>query len=565
MNTKVKLRNSISSKILLLVSFGMIISLAFTILSSIPYISNHMEETIHDYMIDEVKAYGLALDQLVYSNSSRALENEEALKSILEGVNVHKIKSSYAYLVKSDSTMLFHPTPEKIGKPVENEVVKDIIEKINKGQVPQPDCIEYTFKGSQKYASYYVVRDQSCILVITADKTDIFKPIKDTRTRMIIVGLFILVLLQVISFFTVKAIIKPLQKITSIINKVASLDFTKDEQQEKLNTRTDEIGDISRSISNLHSELSTVISIISNQSNLVNESCSQFNNGFSSIAENIYSMNLAIEGISEGSTSQAQETLSANNLVKNSSNSVDSSINYIEILNDSISKMNSYADKAYTSFVSLIEICNKMSSNIEVILAQTNVTNTSANKINEAVTLIQDIAEQTNLLSLNASIEAARAGEAGKGFSVVADEIRNLSDGSNKSAQQIDMIVRELITNSDVSVSKMKEISDDAALQIKKLSDTKLSFDGLEHEIESVSNAFQDIITQIQNLKAINSSVNDVFAELSSLAQENASSAEETSANMQILSETIEGCKVQTNNLEELSVELEQQVGKFVF
>lgn len=64
--------------------------------------------------------------------------------------------------------------------------------------------------------------------------------------------------------------------------------------------------------------------------------------------------------------------------------------------------------------------------------------------IGKMTEVITDIAGRTKLLALNASIEAARAGEVGRGFAVVAEEIKKLSDESNKSVESIKTVISGL-------------------------------------------------------------------------------------------------------------------------
>jgi methyl-accepting chemotaxis protein WspA len=87
--------------------------------------------------------------------------------------------------------------------------------------------------------------------------------------------------------------------------------------------------------------------------------------------------------------------------------------------------------------------------------------NDKMDDINEAVATISMVADQTTLLSLNASIEANKAGEMGKGFSVVANEIRRLSDRSIDSAGNINGMVRDIQRATESSALAMDKSSEE--------------------------------------------------------------------------------------------------------
>ena len=562
--SKVPFFSSMRFKILLMIAVSAIFTSGIIVAILIPTFNSMMTSTNLDYLLDMSKSYGKVMDDAYNALGDDMLTYEE-LDSMLGKVKISGLSTSYAYVVDASGTMLYHPTKDKVGNPVENVMVKGLVTDIGAGKdlSGQEDSIEYLFKGAIKMASYHVAPGNRYILIVTADKNEVMQKVKRITATTVILAIVVFLVVMGVSILVSNLMIKPLKIVTGIIDKQARLDFTRNEGTDGIKNRKDEVGVMCRAVSNMRHKLVDIISDIAQSSEKLTESNVQFTERFQEITENVSNVNIAVEEIAEGSTSQANETTSAGEQVGNIGQVIEQNVRNVEMLEETVKKMNELSNKASDTLIGLQKINEQTAGNIAIVSEQTNSTNTSATKIQEAVTLIQDIASQTNLLSLNASIEAARAGEAGRGFAVVAEEIRKLADDSAASADEINSIVEELIVNSNNSVGKMQEVASDSNRQMEELQSTIDSFDSLRECVEEVSRASGDITAQMTDLEKEKNIISGVVEQLAAISQENAASTEETSAAMQTLSGAVQDCQEETNELHQLSVDLKNEVAKF--
>lgn len=551
-------------KISLLVFTAIAVVALMIMWTVIPLVQDNMSETIQSYMKDVTLIAGEELDREIELMGADVILTPEELGDAVGEISIKGMTSSYAYVVSADGTMLYHPTPDKIGQPVENEAVTRLVAEIAKGNRPETDVIAYLFKGVMKYASFYIGEDSSYIVVVTADEDEVFSDMNVIIKRSVISACMTAILCVAVAIVLAIFIIRPLEKTILYVKKISDMDFRADEAQIKITKKKDESGLMARAVEQLRADLVGVITKIVTQSKELYQISDTLHRSTEETVIAVEQVEKAISEIAEGASSQAAETQTATENVIVMGNMIEEANAKVEKLRQNADTMRIAGDNAMNILTSLRADNQKTKDAMQVIYDQTNVTNESALKIKEAVNIITDIAEETNLLSLNASIEAARAGEQGRGFAVVAAQIQKLAEQSNESAKLIEEVITGLIKESQKSVETMEEVKAVIEKQDENVQNTGNAFQNVKDGIDNSMDGIRMITMKTRQLDEARIKIVDVVQNLTAIAEENAASTQETSASAAEVGAIMGSIADNTNQLNVIAHELEESVKQFV-
>ena len=556
--------HSLKAKILLLVAAAVVLTVVLNLWTVIPKSSSNISELTSNYMLDVAMVAGEGIDNQIRMSSYDSVMSGGNLSRVIGNIEIKGVKDSYTYIVDGDGTMLYHPTADKIGKPVENSVVKGVISKLKSENRPQPEVVQYNFNGETKYAGIYVGKSKDFILVVNANKKQALSGTTSIATSTVKGSIFAMVLCLIAAIFVTRKIVAPIISATDTVEKLGNLDFSGDvSSDKKMLKRKDEVGVMLRSITELKNIIVKVMAEIRAYSESLGEAAEALKNSANESSTAAGQVETAITGIADGASSQAQETQSATENVIVMGKMIEQASTEVEQLGDNAADMHKASENAMSILAELEKINQKTMEAIHIIGEQTQKTNESAAKIKVATDMISEIAEETTLLSLNASIEAARAGEQGRGFAVVANQIQKLAEQSADATTQITEVISELVNDAQESVQTMDEVKEVMNQQSENVSQTEKAFKNVEKGIAESIESVEKITDKTRKLDEARAGVVDVVQSLSAIAEENAASAEETSASASEVGSIMEDVSQNANMLDEIAVKLNENAKRF--
>lgn len=558
-HSKEKKRGSLATKIILVVCATVIISNRFSIMFVLSGARSQIRSAVQTTMMDLAESS----DKLV-ENAMNALELDElpyeTYASILENVKIENVDSSYVYLVNEQGIMLYHPTEEKVGQPVENEVVRGLVEQLHNGEHPENAVVEYKFNGTVKYAAYYIMSNND-IVVVSADEDDALSGINRITQLATSVLVGIVIIMCIVAYVIGKWIAKPLVKLSSAVEEIAegnlsvSFDGIKDSN--------DEIGLIKIRMQHMTAMLSDIVEKIRAASDHMTTSSTELDETSEQTLSANGEISRAVQDVAEGSTNMATSILDINdNLGTMSSETqvIDSSVHEIKqqaaIVQESSQLMSEKMRNMQQSSA-------RMDAGIATISDRIQKVNEVVDRVSQIVSVIEDISGQTNLLSLNASIEAARAGDAGRGFAVVAEEIRVLSDNTSEQLENIKNIISELISECNECVKASENIVEDNVTQKEEIGYVLSEFGTLDEQIGLTVDKAEEIKQLVETMVELNGNITTSSGGLTDVSSANAAATEEMTANIEELNAMMHGVADMAGQMHAQSEELNQALQYF--
>ncbi|WP_429722653.1 methyl-accepting chemotaxis protein [Bacillus pacificus] len=375
----------------------------------------------------------------------------------------------------------------------------------------------------------------------------------------IILFIACLVLCILISLFTAKSIINPINSLRSIMNTAGKGDLTIAVPKQYHHEFGHMFNSFDQMISNLRQIINNVIQTsakVKSSTNHIVETATVSSSTMDNIANamkqlshhindqsaNITDSSTAMDEIANGVQSIAESSTTISNLAISTSDKANVGT---EIIEKSISQMTTI----HTVMDEIYKVVDQL-----VIRTQ---------DIDKALQTITYISEQTNLLSLNAAIESARAGEHGKGFAVVSEEVRKLAEQSKQAATDITKL--NLLVQNDTKdvVNVMGKGQQEIQEGIHAVQNAKLAFHNIVDHINEVTDQIQDITASAEEMSASSEEINSALINISSISQNIVSEANHTSQSSQAQSVSIQDITHISLQMQKLVEELETFATQF--
>ena len=342
-------------------------------------------------------------------------------------------------------------------------------------------------------------------------KKDVENSVSRGKTITIIIGLLSVLIGAAIASRTVLAIIKPLHKVNEILNVVSTGDLT----HRLDDSAQDEFGALAKNCNNLIDSLKTLITGISSRAAQLAAAAEQTSAVTAQTTLSIQDQKSQVAQVATATT----EMHSTSQLVAQSAKDTLSQIKHADSEAEKV-KVISEENKS-----TILVLARDVAEAAEVI----NKLHQDSASIGGILDVIRGVADQTNLLALNAAIEAARAGEQGRGFAVVADEVRTLASRTQKSTQEINLMIKVLQAGAEKAVQVMNQGKEQTTICVGQTEKATIALESITDAVHKAYDVSSQIAQATREQNVVSLEISETLENIVNIAEETTVGANQTS------------------------------------
>ncbi|EWH07434.1 chemotaxis protein [Pseudoalteromonas lipolytica SCSIO 04301] len=336
---------------------------------------------------------------------------------------------------------------------------------------------ELDLNGEATLLAASPIKNTDLFVIAQVPKNEVFASIQVLQWQIISFAIVIALVASFAGFLLAKTLSSPLSKMAELFMRLgsgdANLAYRLPESEQP------ELANLSTGFNQFISKIETAIMQVAQESREIRQSAAHV---FKQAQKN-----------SEALDNQKEQTIS----VAAAINQMGATVQEIASSATNTAKLTETSkhstEQSHTQVTQSKEAIIELATDIDNITEQVNELANKTQAIASIVDAIRGISEQTNLLALNAAIESARAGEHGRGFAVVADEVRALASRTSQSTNEIQTMISELTSTSDLVVEHINHSKSRAQLSVNAMQSSV----ELLNTITNAANEINDMATLI--------------------------------------------------------------------
>ncbi|WP_139491955.1 methyl-accepting chemotaxis protein [Brevibacillus dissolubilis] len=479
-----------------------------------------------------------------------------SVPKLSEFVQTMKIgQTGYVFLVDRQGKLIAHPN-QKLALARADMSHLPVVQEIVKGNSGNGAFDE----NGQSYLSSYVYNTKLGWGIIVAQSgAEIEQDVHSIQFSILIISMISLALIAVALFFYVRKIITPVREVQTKMEQLSTGNLT---QTIEINTN-DETQQLAASFNTMTTRFQHIISKISTVTSDVQQIAEKVTYGSEQTNQMqrgvVTTMNMLANEM-EQQKLQMTDILTTIDEITKEIDTIHETIQTASIYSEQARLQGTEANTAIACLhADMTQITNDMSNS----QAAFDELNQSMREVSGILTWINDISKKTKLLSLNARIEASRAGQAGLGFSVVADEIRGLSDQTEEATAKIESVLSAVHAKLQIVAAHLCK-TDKAALNgIQRLGSSSALVSEVVSMIAELHTRFITISDNANQIKQQNHTIREDINHLSISYLNVVAGTQQAAASTQESSGILEEFQVESQRLIELVEGLEQEVSYF--